>query len=247
MKKLILVRHGESEWNKANLFTGWTDVGLSKKGVQEAYEAGKALKENGFAPEICFTSYLKRAIKTLNNILDSMDMDYLPVEKSWRLNEKHYGALQGLNKKETVEKYGEEQVLLWRRGFDVKSPILDENDERAPSFDKRYKDVDKKDLPLTESLQDCIDRLMPYFQNNILKAFETHDEVIVVAHGNPLRGIVKTLKGMSDDEIIAFNIPTGIPYVFYLNEKLELVKDEFIGDAETIKKLMEAVANQGKK
>lgn len=247
MKKLILVRHGESEWNKANLFTGWTDVGLSKKGVQEAYEAGKALKENGFAPEICFTSYLKRAIKTLNNILDSMDMDYLPVEKSWRLNEKHYGALQGLNKKETVEKYGEEQVLLWRRGFDVKSPILDENDERAPSFDKRYKDVDKKDLPLTESLQDCIDRLMPYFQNNILKAFETHDEVIVVAHGNSLRGIVKTLKGMSDDEIIAFNIPTGIPYVFYLNEKLELVKDEFIGDAETIKKLMEAVANQGKK
>lgn len=247
MKKLILVRHGESEWNKANLFTGWTDVGLSKKGVQEAYEAGKALKENGFAPEICFTSYLKRAIKTLNNILDSMDMDYLPVEKSWRLNEKHYGALQGLNKKETVDKYGEEQVLLWRRGFDVKSPILDENDERAPSFDKRYKDVDKKDLPLTESLQDCIDRLMPYFQNNILKAFETHDEVIVVAHGNSLRGIVKTLKGMSDDEIIAFNIPTGIPYVFYLNEKLELVKDEFIGDAETIKKLMEAVANQGKK
>lgn len=247
MKKLILVRHGESEWNKANLFTGWTDVGLSKKGVQEAYEAGKALKENGFAPEICFTSYLKRAIKTLNNILDSMDMDYLPVEKSWRLNEKHYGALQGLNKKETVEKYGEEQVLLWRRGFDVKSPILDENDERAPSFDKRYKDVDKKDLPLTESLQDCIDRLMPYFQNNILKAFEAHDEVIVVAHGNSLRGIVKTLKGMSDDEIIAFNIPTGIPYVFYLNEKLELVKDEFIGDAETIKKLMEAVANQGKK
>lgn len=247
MKKLILVRHGESEWNKANLFTGWTDVGLSKKGVQEAYEAGKALKENGFAPEICFTSYLKRAIKTLNNILDSMDMDYLPVEKSWRLNEKHYGALQGLNKKETVDKYGEEQVLLWRRGFDVKSPILDENDERAPSFDKRYKDVDKKDLPLTESLQDCIDRLMPYFQNNILKAFETHDEVMVVAHGNSLRGIVKTLKGMSDDEIIAFNIPTGIPYVFYLNEKLELVKDEFIGDAETIKKLMEAVANQGKK
>lgn len=247
MKKLILVRHGESEWNKANLFTGWTDVGLSKKGVQEAYEAGKTLKENGFAPEICFTSYLKRAIKTLNNILDSMDMDYLPVEKSWRLNEKHYGALQGLNKKETVDKYGEEQVLLWRRGFDVQSPILDENDERAPSFDKRYKDVDKKDLPLTESLQDCIDRLMPYFQNNILKAFETHDEVIVVAHGNSLRGIVKTLKGMSDDEIIAFNIPTGIPYVFHLNEKLELVKDEFIGDAETIKKLMEAVANQGKK
>ncbi|MCK9164107.1 MAG: 2,3-diphosphoglycerate-dependent phosphoglycerate mutase [Bacteroidales bacterium] len=247
MKKLILVRHGESDWNKANLFTGWTDVGLSKKGVQESYEAGKVLKENGFAPQICFTSYLKRAIKTLNNILDSMDMDYLPVEKSWRLNEKHYGALQGLNKKETVEKYGEEQVLLWRRGFDIQSPALEENDERSPAFDVRYKDVDKKDLPLTESLQDCIGRLMPYFQNDILKAFETKDEVLVVAHGNSLRGIVKTLKGMSDDEIIAFNIPTGIPYVFYLNDKLELEKDEFIGDPETIKKLMDAVANQGKK
>lgn len=247
MKKLILVRHGESEWNKLNLFTGWTDVDLSEKGMQEAFDAGKTLKENRFEPEICFTSYLKRAVKTLNNILDSMNMDYLPVEKSWRLNEKHYGALQGLNKVETVEKYGEDQVLYWRRGYDVQSPKLEENDKRSPIFDPRYKDVDKNELPLTESLQDCINRLMPYFKNNILKAFETHDQVMVVAHGNSLRGIVKTLKGMSSDEIVSFNIPTGIPYVFELNDKLEMQKDEFIGDPETIKKLMEAVANQGKK
>jgi 2,3-bisphosphoglycerate-dependent phosphoglycerate mutase len=246
MKKLILVRHGESQWNKLNLFTGWTDVDLSEKGIQESFEAGKALKAEGFKPEICFTSYLKRAVKTLNNILDAMDMDYLPVEKSWRLNEKHYGALQGLNKSQTAEKYGEDQVLLWRRGFAIQSPALEPNDERSPYLDYRYNNVDKKDLPLTESLKDCIDRLMPYFNNNILKAFETHNEVLVVAHGNSLRGIVKTIKQMSDDEIIAFNIPTGIPYVFELNDKLELVKDEFIGDKETIKKLMEAVANQGK-
>ena len=247
MKKLILVRHGESEWNKLNLFTGWTDVDLSEKGVEESFEAGKALKENGFEPQICFTSYLKRAIKTLNNILDAMDMDYLPVEKSWRLNEKHYGALQGLNKKETVEKYGEEQVLLWRRGFAIQSPLLEANDERSPLMDKRYKGIDPKELPLTESLQDCIDRLMPYYQHNILKAFETNDVVLVVAHGNSLRGIVKTLKKMTDDEIISFNIPTGIPYVFELDENLNLIKDEFIGDPETIKQLIEAVANQGKK
>ncbi|HBN06198.1 MAG TPA: 2,3-diphosphoglycerate-dependent phosphoglycerate mutase [Bacteroidales bacterium] len=247
MKKLILVRHGESEWNRLNLFTGWTDVDLSEKGVKEALEAGKALKENGFEPQVCYTSYLKRAIKTLNNILDSMDMDYLPVEKSWRLNEKHYGALQGLNKKETVDKYGEDQVLYWRRGYDVQSPTLKEEDERNPAFDNRYKDVDKKDLPLTESLKDCIDRIMPYYQNNILKAFETKDEVLVVAHGNSLRGIVKTIKGMNADEIVAFNIPTGIPYVFYLDDDLNYIKDEFIGDPETIKQLMEAVANQGKK
>ena len=176
-----------------------------------------------------------------------MDMDYLPVEKSWRLNEKHYGALQGLNKKETVEKYGEEQVLLWRRGFAIQSPLLEANDERSPLMDKRYKGIDPKELPLTESLQDCIDRLMPYYQNNILKAFETNDVVLVVAHGNSLRGIVKTLKKMTDDEIISFNIPTGIPYVFELDEHLNLIKDEFIGDPETIKQLMEAVANQGKK
>ncbi len=247
MKKLILVRHGESQWNKLNLFTGWTDVDLSEKGIKESFEAGKALKENGYEPQICFTSYLKRAIKTLNNILDEMDMDYLPVEKSWRLNEKHYGVLQGLDKAQMAEKYGEEQVLLWRRGFAVQPPKMEANDERSPIMDKRYKGIDPKNLPLTESLKDCIERLMPFYQNNILKAFEKYDEVLVVAHGNSLRGIVKTLKNMTDDQIISFNIPTGVPYVFSLNEKLELVKDEFIGDPEIIKKLMEAVANQGKK
>ncbi|MDD3725058.1 MAG: 2,3-diphosphoglycerate-dependent phosphoglycerate mutase [Bacteroidales bacterium] len=247
MKKLILVRHGESQWNKENLFTGWTDVDLSEKGINEAIEAGKVLKSKGYRPQIVFTSYLKRAVKTMNYILDAMDLDYIPVEKSWRLNEKHYGALQGLNKTETVEKYGADQVLLWRRGFSVQSPALSVEDSRSPMNDIRYSEVDPKLLPLTESLEDCINRLMPYFKNDILNAFKNNDEVMVVAHGNSLRGIVKTLKNMSDKDILEFNIPTGIPYVFTLGESLELLKDEFIGDEETIKKLMEEVANQGKK
>jgi 2,3-bisphosphoglycerate-dependent phosphoglycerate mutase len=247
MKTLVLIRHGESEWNKLNLFTGWTDVDLSENGMKEAENAAKALKENNIIPEVCFTSYLKRAIKTLNIVLDKMDLDYLPVEKSWRLNEKHYGALQGLNKKETVEKYGEEQVLLWRRGFDVQSPKLEMTDKRAPMNDPRYKGIDKNELPLTESLHDCINRLLPYYKEHILKAFSNHDTVLVVAHGNSLRGVVKTLKNMTPEEIIAFNIPTGIPYVFTLDEELNYVKDEFLADKETLRKQMEKVANQGKK
>ncbi|MDR0971221.1 MAG: 2,3-diphosphoglycerate-dependent phosphoglycerate mutase [Bacteroidales bacterium] len=247
MKQLILVRHGESQWNKLNLFTGWTDVDLSEKGIQEAFNAGKTLKENGYEPQMCYTSYLKRAIKTLNNILDAMNLDYLPVEKSWRLNEKHYGALQGLNKKETVDKYGEEQVLLWRRAFNVQSPPLDKNDKRSPLFDKRYSSIDPNQLPLTESLQDCINRLLPYLRDEIFSSFKLFDQVLVVAHGNSLRGIVKTIKNMSEEDIIAFNIPTGIPYVFELNDNLEYVNDKFIGDEKTIKELMEAVAKQGKK
>ncbi|MCH3923370.1 MAG: 2,3-diphosphoglycerate-dependent phosphoglycerate mutase [Bacteroidales bacterium] len=247
MKKLILIRHGESEWNKLNLFTGWTDVDLSDNGINEAKNAGKALMENNLEPQICFTSYLKRAIKTLNIVLDTMNLDYLPVEKSWRLNEKHYGALQGLNKKETVDKYGEEQVLLWRRGYEVQSPILAEDDKRSPFNDKRYKDVPRNELPLTESLHDCINRIMPFYHEHILKAFDKYDTILVAAHGNSLRGIVKTLKNMSSDEIISFNIPTGIPYVFTLDDKLNYVKDEFLADKETLRKQMEKVANQGKK
>lgn len=247
MKKLILVRHGESTWNKLNLFTGWTDVDLTDKGVKEALEAGRVLSENNFKPSIVFTSYLKRAIKTMNIMLESMNMDYLPIEKSWRLNEKHYGALQGLNKIETVEKYGEDQVLLWRRGFDIKSPQLEPNDSRSPLNDPRYNAVDKSLLPLTESLKDCIERLMPYYENNILKAFETHNEIMVVAHGNSLRGIVKTLRNMNNIDILSFNIPTGIPYVFELGENLELINHKFIGDAQVIKALMDKVANQGKR
>ncbi|MBO5963977.1 MAG: 2,3-diphosphoglycerate-dependent phosphoglycerate mutase [Bacteroidales bacterium] len=247
MKKLILVRHGQSEWNLKNLFTGWTDVDLTAQGVEEALNAGKTMKQEGLAPQVCFTSYLKRAIKTLNNILDAMDMDYLPVEKSWRLNEKSYGDLQGKNKTEAVEKFGEEQVLLWRRSFDVQSPALEAEDERSPYMDKRYEGIDRNELPLTESLQDCINRLMPFYTNNILKAFETNDTVLVVAHGNSLRGIVKTLKQMTNEEIIKFNIPTGIPYLFELNDDLTLKQDRFLADEETLKKLMEEVANQGKK
>ncbi|MBP3253337.1 MAG: 2,3-diphosphoglycerate-dependent phosphoglycerate mutase [Bacteroidales bacterium] len=246
-KKLILVRHGQSEWNKLNLFTGWKDVDLSEQGKQEAFEAGKAMIQYGVKPQICFTSYLKRAIKTLNIALDAMDLDYLPVYKSWRLNEKHYGQLQGLNKKETAEKYGEEQVLKWRRVFDCQPPALEENDERSPLVDERYKDVDKKDLPLTESLKDCIARCMPYFNQTVLPAFKNHDTVLIAAHGNSLRGIVMNLKKMSEEEIIKFNIPTGIPYVFTFDENMNLIKDEFLADEQTVKKLMDAVANQGKK
>lgn len=246
-KKLVLIRHGQSEWNKLNLFTGWKDVDLSDQGKQEAAQAGKAMLEYNVTPEICFTSYLKRAIKTLNIVLDTMNLDYLPVTKTWRLNEKHYGQLQGLNKKETAEKYGEEQVLQWRRVFDCQPPALEETDERSPLCEARYQGVDKKDLPMTESLKDCIARCMPYFNEVILPEFKNHDTILIAAHGNSLRGIVKNLKGMTEDEIIKFNIPTGVPYLFTFDENLNLKSDRFLADEETIKKLMEAVANQGKK
>ena len=247
MKQLILVRHGESEWNKLNLFTGWTDVDLTDAGRQEAFEAGKLLKAEGFRPQICFTSYLKRAVRTLNKILDAMDMDYLPVEKSWRLNEKSYGAIQGLNKAETAQKYGDEQVLLWRRSFDVQPPALDLHDERSPRMDPRYAELSDNEIPLTESLKDTIARLLPYYNGTILKAFDTYDTVLVVAHGNSLRGIVKELRGMSNDEIIKFNIPTAVPYIFQFNDLMKLEKDYFLGDQEEIRKKMESVANQAKK
>ena len=246
-KKLILVRHGQSEWNKLNLFTGWKDVDLSDQGKQEAAAAGKAMLDYGVIPEKCFTSYLKRAIKTLNIALDAMNLDYLPVEKTWRLNEKHYGTLQGLNKKETAEKYGDEQVLKWRRVFDCRPPALEDDDERNPKKDPRYKDVPVSELPTTESLKDCIARCMPYFENVIMPEFKTKDTILITAHGNSLRGIVKNLKNMSEDEIIKFNIPTGIPYVFTFDDNMKVVKDEFLADPETVKKLMDAVANQGKK
>ncbi len=246
MKTLILIRHGESEWNKLNLFTGWTNVDLSEKGIEEAKEAGKVLKENGYKPEICFTSYLKRAIKTLNNVLDVMDMDWLPVFKSWRLNEKSYGKLQGLNKAETAAKYGDEQVRLWRRAFDVRPPAFEMNDPKSPRMDPRYAELTDEQIPLTEALADTIERVMPYYEGEILKSFEKHNQVMVVAHGNSLRGIVKVLKGMSNDEIIAFNIPTGIPYVFEFDDNLKLQCDFFLGDPEKIAALMAAVANQGK-
>jgi 2,3-bisphosphoglycerate-dependent phosphoglycerate mutase len=246
MKKLILVRHGESEWNKMNLFTGWTDVDLTETGRKEAYEAGKLLKAEGYRPQFCFTSYLKRAVRTLNQVLEAMDMDYLPVEKSWRLNEKSYGAIQGLNKADTAKKYGDDQVLLWRRSFDVQPPALDMHDERSPRMDPRYAELSDSEIPLTESLKDTIARLMPYYKEVILPSFDKYDTVLVVAHGNSLRGIVKELRGMSNEEIIKFNIPTAVPYVFTFDDQMKLVSDEFLGDPEVIAAKMQSVANQGK-
>jgi 2,3-bisphosphoglycerate-dependent phosphoglycerate mutase len=247
MKKLILVRHGESEWNKLNLFTGWTDVDLTELGVTEAFQAGKLLKREGYRPRICFTSYLKRAVKTLNGILDAMDMDYLPVEKSWRLNEKSYGAIQGLNKTETAEKYGEEQVLLWRRSYDTPPPALEMSSPQSPRQDPRYDELSDGEIPLTESLQDTIARTLSYYEQVIVPALEKYNEVLVVAHGNSLRSIVKVLKNMSNEEIIKFNIPTAVPCVFIFDDRMILKEDFFLGDPEEIRQKMEAVANQGKK
>lgn len=247
MKKIVLLRHGESTWNKENRFTGWTDVDLTEKGVIEASKAGEVLKKNGFLFDKAYTSYQKRAIKTLNCVLDKMDQDWIPVEKSWRLNEKHYGSLQGLNKAETVQKYGEEQVLIWRRSYDIAPLPLSEDDPRNPRFDIRYQQVSNKELPRTESLKDTINRILPYWKEVIFPSLKDKNELIVVAHGNSLRGIIKYLKNISDDDIVKLNLPTAIPYVFEFNDKLNLEKDYFLGDPEEIKKLMEAVANQGKK
>lgn len=247
MKKIVLLRHGESTWNKENRFTGWTDVDLTDKGVTEATKAGEVLKKNGFQFDKAYTSYLKRAVKTLNCVLDKMNQDWIPVEKSWRLNEKHYGTLQGLNKAETVEKYGEEQVLEWRRSYNISPLPIPEDDPRNPRFDIRYKKVPNKELPRTESLEDTINRILPYWKEVIFPALKDKNELIVVAHGNSLRGIIKYLKNISDNEIVKLNLPTAIPYVFEFSDSFKLEKDYFLGDPEEIKKLMEAVANQGKK
>lgn len=247
MKRLVLLRHGESEWNKLNLFTGWTNVDLTEQGCAEAKKAGEVMKKEGLVFKKAFTSYLKRAIKTLNFALDSMDLDWIPVEKDWRLNEKHYGSLQGLNKSETAEKYGEEQVLIWRRSYDVPPAALETTDKRAPQQDSRYAAFDQSALPLTESLKDTIERILPYWENRIKPALEQEGEIIVAAHGNSLRGIVKHLKGISDEDIVNLNLPTGIPYLFEFDDNMNLVSDRFLGDAEEIRKLQEAVANQGKK
>ncbi len=247
MKRLVLLRHGESAWNKENRFTGWTDVDLTEKGTEEACKAGEYLKKEGFAFQKAYTSYLKRAVKTLNNVLDKLDQDWIPVEKSWRLNEKHYGDLQGLNKSETAEKYGDEQVLVWRRSFDVAPNPVKEDDPRNPRFDPRYAEVPDNELPRTESLKDTIDRILPYWKEVIFPNLRTAGELLVVAHGNSLRGIIKYLKHISDEDIVSLNLPTAVPYIFEFDDNLNLVKDYFLGNPEEIKKLMEAVANQGKK
>ena len=247
MMKLVLVRHGESEWNKLNLFTGWTDVDLSEKGHQEAAQAGVVLKEEGYDFDVCYTSYLKRAIHTLNHILDSMDRNWLPVIKSWKLNERHYGALQGLNKSETAEKYGEDQVKIWRRSFDVKPPALEPDDERAAQNQDMYRNEDPSVLPYNESLETTIERAVPYFNDVIKKDMQAGKRVIIAAHGNSLRALVKYFDGLSDEEIISVNIPTGVPLVYEFDDDFNVIKSYYLGDQEALKAKMEAVANQGKK
>ena len=246
MKKVVLLRHGESVWNRENRFTGWTDVDLTEKGVREALRAGELLKKEGFLFGKAFTSYLKRAVKTLNGVFDKLDQDWIPVEKDWRLNEKHYGSLQGLNKSETAQQYGDEQVLIWRRSYDIAPPALTEADPRHPMHDIRYSEVAPMQLPATESLKDTIARILPYWSETILPSLKNHNQILVVAHGNSLRGIIKHLKHISDEEIVHLNLPTGIPYVFEFDYNLNPVNDYFLGDPEEIRQLMEAVANQAK-
>ena len=221
--KLVLIRHGESQWNLENRFTGWKDVDLSSKGMEEAKAAGKALKEMGLVFDVAYTSYLKRAIKTLNFVLEEMDELYIPVNKSWRLNERHYGALQGLNKAETAKKYGDEQVHIWRRSFDIAPPSIDETSEYYPKSDRRYADLADKDIPLGESLKDTIARVLPYWHSDISKSLEEGKNVIVAAHGNSLRALIKYLLNISDEEILNLNLTTGKPLVFEIDKDLKVV------------------------
>lgn len=247
MMKLVLVRHGESEWNRKNLFTGWMDVDLSEKGHEEAKSAGRLLKAEGYDFDLCYTSYLKRAIHTLNHILDEMDRCWLPVVKTWKLNERHYGALQGLNKSETAEKYGEDQVKIWRRSFDVKPPELDPSDPRSAKRCEAYRDVDAALLPDNESLETTIERAVPYFNEVIRPEMESGKRVLIAAHGNSLRALVKYFDQVSKEDIVGINIPTGVPLVYEFDEQFNAVRHYYLGDQEALKAKMEAVANQGKK
>ena len=243
--KLVLVRHGQSTWNLDNLFTGWTDVDLTEQGRAEAKNAAVLLKTEGFAFDIAFTSVLKRAIRTLWIVLDGMDLMWIPVERSWRLNERHYGALQGLNKAETVEEYGEEQVKIWRRSYDVPPPPLAGDDPRHPGFDPRYAALSREELPSTESLKDTLARVQPCWEASLAPALRAGREVLVVAHGNSLRAMVKMLDRMSDAEIVEFNIPTGVPILYELDDALTPVSPRrFLGDPDAIRAAAEAVARQ---
>jgi 2,3-bisphosphoglycerate-dependent phosphoglycerate mutase len=244
--KLVLLRHGESTWNKENRFTGWTDVDLSEKGMQEAAKAGSVLKENGFVFDIAYTSVLKRAIRTLWIVLDKMDQMWIPVHRSWRLNERHYGALQGLNKSEMAAKFGEEQVLVWRRSYDIRPPALEKSDPRYPGNDPRYRELDPKIVPVTECLKDTVERFLPYWHETILDSLRCGKKVLIAAHGNSLRALVKYLDNVSDAEIVGMNIPTGLPLVYELDDSFKPLKHYYLGDPEEVKKAMEAVASQGK-
>jgi 2,3-bisphosphoglycerate-dependent phosphoglycerate mutase len=246
MYKLVLIRHGESLWNKANLFTGWTDVDLSEKGREEAISGGQLLQKEGYEFDIAYTSVLKRAIRTLWYVLDELDLMWIPVVRDWRLNERHYGALQGLNKAETAAKYGNDQVQIWRRSYDTRPPALEENDERYPGHDPRYASLSKSELPLTECLKDTVARFLPLWNEVIAPKIKEGKRVIIAAHGNSLRALVKHLDGIPEDEIVGLNIPTGVPLVYELDEKLKPIRHYYLGDQDAIKKAMEAVANQGK-
>lgn len=246
MHKLVLIRHGESEWNKENRFTGWTDVELSDKGQKEAHDAGKLLKQEGYEFDKAYTSVLKRANHTLDAVLEELDETEIPVEKSWKLNERHYGALQGLNKAETAKKYGDEQVHIWRRSYDVRPPELSEDDKRNPALDPLYSDVPRDELPLTECLKDTVERVVPYFEETIVPDIKDGKKVVIAAHGNSLRALVKFLDEISDDDIAELNIPTGVPLVYELDEDMKPLRHYYLGDQEAIKAKEEAVKNQGK-
>ncbi len=246
MHKIVLIRHGESQWNKENRFTGWTDVDLTEKGIEEARNAGKLIKDAGFDFDIAYTSVLKRAIRTLWLALDSMDRMWLPVVNTWRLNERHYGALQGLNKAETAQKYGDEQVHIWRRSYDTQPPALTADDERFPGHDRRYKGLTKDELPLTECLKDTVARFLPFWHETVVPTMKSGKRVLIVAHGNSLRALVKYLDNVPDNEIVELNIPTGVPLVYELDDNFKPLKHYYLGDPEAIKKAAEAVANQGK-
>lgn len=244
--QLILLRHGESTWNLENRFSGWKDVDLTETGIAEANKSARLLAEEGLVPEFAFTSVLKRAIRTLWIVLDEMDRMWIPVERSWRLNERSYGALQGLNKAETAEKHGDEQVLIWRRSYDTRPPALEPGDERNPRNDPRYADLSDDELPLTECLKDTVERVLPYWEERIVPQIRTGKQVIIAAHGNSLRALVKHLDDVSDEDIVGLNIPTGVPLIYELNEDMTPAGHRYLGDQDEIEAAMEAVASQGR-
>jgi 2,3-bisphosphoglycerate-dependent phosphoglycerate mutase len=242
MKKIVLIRHGESLWNQQNRFTGWVDVGLTDTGMEEAREAGRALIRGGYGFDVAYTSFLKRAIKSLWIILEEMDLMWIPVYRSWRLNERHYGALQGLNKKETAERFGMEQVMVWRRSYDIPPPALSQDDDRYPGKDPRYTLLEAHEIPRAESLKDVIARFLPYWHGVIVPAIREGQRILIVAHGNSLRGLIKFLDGISDEKIVEVNIPTGIPLVYELDDDLTALRSYYLGDQEKVKQAIKGVA-----
>jgi len=247
MKRMVLLRHGESKWNKENRFTGWTDIKLSEKGVEEAVEAGCVLKKEGYIFDVAYTSVLNRAIKTLWLVLEEMDLMWIPVYRCWRLNERHYGELQGFNKAETAEQQGADQVKLWRRSYDVRPPALTPDDPRYPGNDPRYADLKEEELPLTECLKDTVERFLPYWHATIAPAVRDGKRVLIAAHGNSLRALVKYLDKISDEDIVGLNIPTGIPLVYELEDNLTPIRSFYLGDPEAVKQATQSVADQLKK